>query len=73
MYIHPNRNPPDESLIGILIFPTAFSMARHVGYRGDADCGCSLTACENGLIVSSKPWAHLQALLEPEVRANIQR
>lgn len=43
-------------------------MARQRAYRLDADCGCSLIACHDGLIANPEPRLHLLAVMEPELR-----
>lgn len=42
-------------------------MNHHIGYRLDAECGCSLTACENGLVLSERPAVHLRDCLVPKI------
>lgn len=42
-------------------------MDQHQRYTLDAECGCSLTACEEGLIVSERPGLHLRTSLRPKI------
>ena len=42
-------------------------MNHHAKYKLDAECGCSLTACENGLVLSERPAVHLRDCLVPKI------
>lgn len=68
IYSHPSSNPlPTDAPSASRSFQQPFNMARPAIYSIDAACGCSLTACANGLFANPDPRAHLCVSLGDEI------